>query len=393
MTLKITDVRVAIVDAFRANLVLVKIETDSGIYGWGEATVEFSEAAVAAAIETARPLLVGQDPYRINGLINELHRQTYFRTGVVLRSALSGIESALYDIKGKALGVPVYELLGGKTRDNIRCYANAWFTGARTPQDFAEKSKQVADLGYTALKWDPFGSSYMDMTADELGQSMDCIEAVRNAVPSSVDIIIEGHGRFNALTSRRAANAMAPYNPLWFEEPMPPESISAFASLKRQSPVPIATGERYYEPSSFFNLVAQEGADILQPDACHVGGFEAMRSIVSIAQANYVPVAPHNPMGPVANAMNMHLAAALDGVFIMETMMSDVPWRKDICDEDLLFKDGYMTFSDRPGLGIEINEDKCREHPYQQRFLRHYNGTLTDIRPDGETIIHREKPV
>ena len=386
--MKITDVRVAIVDAFRANLVLVKIESDGDVHGWGEATVEFSEAAVAAAVETARVQLIGQDPFDINGLVNTLHRQTYFRTGVVLRSALSGIEAALYDLKGKALGVPVYQLLGGKTRDRIRCYANAWFTGARTPQDFAEKSKRVVDLGYTALKWDPFGSSYMDMTADELSRSMACIEAVRKAVPDSVDIIIEGHGRFNVATARRAAEAMAPYKPLWFEEPTPPESISAVAALRRHSPVAIATGERYFDPSNFFDLVAQEAADVLQPDACHVGGLDAMRAITSIAQANYVPVAPHNPMGPVANAMNMHLAAALEGIIIMETMMSDVPWRAEICDEDLRFADGYMVFNDRPGLGIEVNEDKCREHPYQQRYLRHYNGTLTDIRPDGETIIH-----
>lgn len=388
--MKITDVRTLIVDAFRANLVLVKIETDSGDYGWGEATVEFSDHAVAAAVEIARPALIGKNPFEINGLINLLHRQTYFRTGVVLRSALSGIEAALYDLKGKALGVPVYELLGGRTRNKIRCYANAWFTGARTPTEFAEKSRRVVDLGYTALKWDPFGSSYMDMTADELGRSMDCIEAVRNAVPASVDIIIEGHGRFNAATARRAAEAMAPYKPLWFEEPMPPESIRAFATLRKHSPVPIATGERYYEPSSFSELIATEAVDIIQPDACHVGGLEAMKAIIAIAHANYVPVAPHNPMGPVANAMNIHLAAALEGIFIMETMMSDVPWRKEICDEELLFSDGYMHIGERPGLGIDIDEDRCREHPYVQRFLRHYDGTLTDIRPTGEVVIHAQ---
>ena len=386
--MKITDVRTLVVDAFRANLIFVKIETDNGIHGWGEATVEFSEPAVAAAIATAGSLLIGKNPFDISGLINTLHRQSYFRTGVVLRSALSGIEAALYDIKGKALDVPVYELLGGKTRERIRCYANAWFTGARSPADFAEKARRVVDLGYTALKWDPFGSCYMDMTATELGHSMECIEAVRSAVPDSVDIIIEGHGRFNAATARRAAEAMAPYKPLWFEEPMPPESIAAFATLRKLSPVPLATGERYYEPSSFSALVAAEAVDILQPDACHVGGLDAMRSITAIAHANYVPVAPHNPMGPVANAMNMHLAAALEGIFILETMMNDVPWRAEICTEDLQFAEGYMRISQRPGLGIEVHEERCRDYPYQQHFLRHYDGTLTDIRPEGEAVIH-----
>ena len=385
--MKITDLKVFVVDVFRANLVLIKVETDSELHGWGEATVEFNEPAVAAAAETARPYLIGKDPFEINGIVGLLHRQSYFRTGVVLRSALSGIEAALFDLKGKALGVPVYELLGGKVRSSIRCYANAWFTGARTPQDFADKSKAVADLGFTALKWDPFGASFMDMTAAELSRSIACIEAVRNAVPPDVDIIVEGHGRFDAATARRAASAMAAYAPLWFEEPVPPESIAAVADVRRHSPVPIATGERYYDPSSFHQLIAERAADVLQPDVCHVGGLEAAKAIVAAAQAHFVPVAPHNPMGPVANAMNMHLCAALDGIVILETMMTDVPWRKRLCDEELRLIDGHLHFNDRPGLGIEIDEDVCREHPYRQHFLRHFDGRLTDIRPEGEVIV------
>lgn len=388
--MKITDLKVFVVDAFRANLVLIKIETDAKVHGWGEGTVEFSEPAVAAAVETARPQLIGKDPFEINGIVNQLHRQSYFRTGVVLRSALSGIEAALFDLKGKALGVPVYELLGGKCRDSIRCYANAWFTGARTPQEFADKSKAVVDLGYTALKWDPFGSCYMDMTAAELSQSMACIEAVKAAVPADVDIIIEGHGRFNAATARRAATAMAPYAPLWFEEPIPPESITAVADIRRHSPVPIAAGERYYDPSNFHQLIAERAVDVLQPDVCHVGGFEAAKAIVNAAQAEFIPVAPHNPMGPVANAMNMHLCAALDGIVILETMITDVPWRKRLCDEALRLVDGHLHFNDRPGLGVEIDEDACREYPYRQHFLRHFDGRLTDIRPEDEMMVQTE---
>lgn len=388
--MKITDLKVFVVDAFRANLVLIKIETDSDLHGWGEGTVEFSEPAVAAAVETARPYLIGRDPFQINGIIGLLHRQSYFRTGVVLRSALSGIEAALFDLKGKALGVPVYELLGGKVRNSIRCYANAWFTGARTPEEFADKSKAVVDLGYTALKWDPFGSSYMDMTASELSQAMACIEAVKNAVPATVDIIVEGHGRFNCATARRAAEAMADYAPLWFEEPVPPESIAAVADVRRHSPVPIATGERYYDPSSFHQLIAEKAADVLQPDVCHVGGLEAAKAIVSAAQAHFIPVAPHNPMGPVANAMNTHLCAALDGIVILETMMTDVPWRKRLCDEDVRLIDGQLHFNDRPGLGIDIDEDVCREYPHKQHLLRHFDGRLTDIRPEDEVIVQAE---
>ena len=384
--MKITSVKSHLVDFFRANLVLVKIETDEGIHGWGEATVEFNDQAVAAAVHTASKFLIGKDPFQINRLINEIHRHSYFRTGVILRSALSGIEAALFDIKGKALGVPVYELVGGKVRDEIRCYANAWFTGARTAEQFALKAQDVVDLGYTALKWDPFGSAYMDLTAAELTASMEIVEAVRASVPKHVDIIIEGHGRFNQATALRVARALAEFNPLFFEEPLPPESISALGDLRTLSPVPIATGERYYDPSAFEALNDANAADYLQPDVCHVGGMEQLKAISALADSRFIPVAPHNPMGPVANAMNIQLAAALPAVTILETMMSDVGWRAEVCDENVDFQDGFIAVGNRPGLGIEVNEDACRAHPRKDYVLRHFNGQLTDIRPQNAAM-------
>ncbi|AKH99703.1 enolase superfamily enzyme related to L-alanine-DL-glutamate epimerase [Hoeflea sp. IMCC20628] len=384
--MKIASVKTYIVDFFRANLVLVKIETDEGLYGWGEATVEFNDEAVAAAIHTATPFLVGKDPFEINRLVGQIHRQSYFRTGVILRSALSGIEAALFDIKGKALGVPVYDLLGGKVRDEIRCYANAWFTGAKTADEFVEKAKAVVELGYTALKWDPFGSAYMDLTPTELLTAMGIVEAVKASVPKHVDIIIEGHGRFNQATALRIARSLKEFEPLWFEEPLPPENIGALGDLRALSPVPIATGERYYDPASFQALIAAKAADYLQPDVCHVGGLEALKAISSLAESSFIPVAPHNPMGPVANAMNIHLAGALPAVSILETMMSDVPWRKDVCRENVVFSNGYITINDMPGLGIEVNEAACLDHPRKDHYLRHFDGRLTDIRPENETI-------
>jgi galactonate dehydratase len=383
---KIASVKTYIVDFFRANLVLVKIETDEGLYGWGEATVEFNDEAVAAAIHTATPFLVGKDPFEINRLVGQIHRHSYFRTGVILRSALSGIEAALFDIKGKALGVPVYDLLGGKVRDEIRCYANAWFTGAKTADEFVEKAKVVVELGYTALKWDPFGSAYMDLTAAELNNAMGIVEAVKASVPKHVDIIIEGHGRFNQATALRIARSLKEFEPLWFEEPLPPENIGAVGDLRALSPVPIATGERYYDPASFQALISANAADYLQPDVCHVGGLEALKAISSMAESSFIPVAPHNPMGPVANAMNIHLAGALPAVSILETMMSDVPWRKDVCKENVTFSNGYIRISDSPGLGIEVDEEACLEHPGKRHYLRHFDGRLTDIRPENETL-------
>lgn len=381
--MKITDLKVFVVDGFRANFVFVKITTNAGIHGVGEGTVEFNELAVAAAIETAAPYLIGEDPFALNGLVATIHRQSYFRTGVVIRSALSAIEAALMDIKGKALGVPVYQLLGGRARDSIRCYANAWFTGAKTPAQFAEKAKAVVDAGYSCLKWDPFGASYMELKRDEIAAACGCIEAVK-AVAPDLDIIVEGHGRFNVATAIRVAHAIADFDPLFFEEPIPPESIDALANVRRASPVRIGAGERYYEPARFFDLIAAEAVDYLQPDSCHVGGLEATKAITAMAEARFVPVAPHNPMGPVANAMNVHLAMALENVVILETMMYDVPWRREICRETITFDQGFMRVGEEPGLGVELDEAACLAHPYVRRTLRHYDGRLTDIRPVGE---------
>jgi len=176
---------------------------------------------------------------------------------------------------------------------------------------------------------------------------------------------------------------LAEFQPLWFEEPLPPESISALAEVRSASPVRIATGERYYEPARFFDLLAANAVDYLQPDSCHVGGLEATKSIASMADARFIPIAAHNPMGPVANAMNLHLAAALDNFAILETMMFDVPWRSEICRENIKFTDGFMQIDNTPGLGVEINEEACARHPFKRQTLRHFDGRLTDIRPPG----------
>lgn len=379
--MKITAVRPIVVDGFRANFVFVKVETDAGIHGVGEGTVEFNELAVAAAIDQAAPYLIGQDPFAANALTALIHRQSYFRTSVILRSAISAIEAALLDIKGKALGVPVYELLGGRVRDRVRCYANAWFTGAKTPSDFAEKARPVLDAGFEALKWDPFGSAYMELSRREMRTALDCIEQVRSVVGDETDLLIEGHGRFNVPTAIRVAQAIAPFEPWLFEEPLPPESIQALAMVRAASPVRIASGERYYEPARFLDLLRENAVDILQPDSCHVGGLEATKAITAMAEAQFIPVAPHNPMGPVANAMNLHLATALENIVVLETMMFDVPWRAEICRETARFKDGYMVCDDTPGLGVELDEEACARHPFKRQTLRHFDGRLTDIRP------------
>lgn len=379
--MKISKVQTFVVDFFRANLVFVRIDTDEGLHGWGEATIEFNDEAVDAAINRAAADLLGRNPFEIVRLIDELHRNSYFRTGVILRSALSGIEAALMDIKGKALGVPVFELLGGQVRDKIPCYANAWFAGAKTADEFASKAKVAVTSGYRALKWDPFGSAWRDLSKAELIRAIEIVEAVHASVPRDVDLLIEGHGRFNVATALRVARSLEAFAPLFFEEPIPPDSIAAYGELRRISPVPIATGERHYDPSTFHALIEAQAADWLQPDVCHVGGLEAVKAVASIAEARFIPIAPHNPMGPVANAMNLHLAAALPAVSILEMMMSDVAWRADIASETMRIEKGQAIISGRPGLGVDVNVEACLAHPPKPHRLRHFDGRLTEIRP------------
>ncbi|WP_226778897.1 mandelate racemase/muconate lactonizing enzyme family protein [Oceaniglobus trochenteri] len=383
--MKITDVRPVVVDAFRANYVFVRIDTDEGLHGVGEGTLEVKELALAAAIEQLKPYLLGKDPFRTEHHVETLHRDSYWRTGPVLRSALAAVEAAMLDIKGKALGVPVYELLGGKHRDSIKCYANGWFAGARTPEEFASKARATVAQGFVALKWDPFGAAYMQIDRPQRNLSMDIMAAVREAVGPDIGLMIEGHGRFDVPTAIALARDIARFDPVWFEEPLPPDNIAALAEVRARAQVEIAAGERFFDPASFADAIARGAADYLQPDVSHVGGLLAAKRIAALADAAFLPICPHNPIGPVANAMTLHLAASASNVVWLETMVTDVPWRGEIAREETSLENGYMAIGNAPGLGVDIDLAACARHPYQRHDLRHYSGALTDIRPGEAT--------
>ncbi|RZK64033.1 MAG: mandelate racemase/muconate lactonizing enzyme family protein, partial [Pedobacter sp.] len=211
--MKITAIKTFICNAYRTNWVFVKVYTDiAGLHGVGEATLEYKEHTVAKACEELERLLVGKDPHHIEEIWHSCYRDAYWRGGAVLMSAISAIDMALWDIKGKDLGVPVYQLLGGKVRDSIACYANGWFAPAKTPEEFAEKAKQAISAGFSAIKWDPFGSSYLQIERKQLNQAMACVAAVYDAVSGSADLIIEGHGRFDIPTAVRIGNALSEFD-------------------------------------------------------------------------------------------------------------------------------------------------------------------------------------
>ncbi len=379
--MKIIDVKPFVVDCFRTNFVFVKVYTDSGVTGVGEGTLEYKEKAFLGALEHIKEYLLGKNPLEIEKHWHSIYRDAYWRGGPVLMSALSSVEMALWDILGKHLGVPVYQLLGGKVNNKVRIYVNGWFAGAKEPEEFAEKAKQAVKRGVTAMKWDPFGKSYLNISSADLNKALRCVAAVREAVGDGVDLLIEGHGRFNVPTGIKIAKELEQFKPMFFEEPVPPDNLDALLRVKEKSPVAISAGERLYTRWDYRKMFDLSAADYIQPDISHAGGIMELKKIAAEAESRYIPFAPHNPSGPVANAATLQLAATCPNFEILEIMYSDVTWRKDITDEKLEYQDGYIKIPDRPGLGIEINEEECLRHPYKPHVLRHYDGTLTDIRP------------
>ena len=383
--MKITDIKTFNVFTFRTNFVFVKIETDAGISGIGEGTLEYKEHALLGAIEDIKRVLIGQDPRQVERICHELYRDSYWRVGPVLQSAISAVNMAMWDIKAKACNVPVYEMLGGKVRDSIRMYANVWFSGAKTPDEFAAAAVAAKEKGVTALKWDPFGKAYMYMDNKDLSYSLSIIEAVRGAVGNDVDLLIEGHGRFNIATGIHIANELKQFNPMFFEEPTPPDSFDAIAEVRRKSPVAIAAGERVYSLTQFREFLDKGCADFAQPDMSHCGGISAVMKMAAMAEPHYVAIAPHNPSGPVANACALHLAAAIPGFRILEICLTDVSWRKELTNERVVFDKGSILIPEGVGLGLELNEENCLKYPFQPVDLRHYKGTLTNVRPENQS--------
>lgn len=388
--MKITSITPYIGDCFRTNWVFVKVETDEGIYGWGEASLEYREHTVAEAIKEIGRTVVGRNAGDIQAIWDDVNREVYYRGGPVYMSALGALEMALWDIKGKALGVPVYELLGGKVRDGIQCYANAWFAGSREPEEFADKARVALDAGYQGLKWDPFGKAYYDVSPAVMKKAEACVAAVAEVVDGRAELLIEGHGRFNVPTAVRIADMLYNFNVAWFEEPLPPGNLEALADVRRRSRIPIAAGERLYSRWDYVPFFAAKAADFVQADVIHAGGILELRRIADMAEAHYIPCCPHNPCGPVANAATLHVAAVSNNVMRLETMATDVSWRKEVAKEDTSFEDGQLMIPNTPGLGVDIDIEALAKYPFKPRELRHYDGTLTDIRPKDSEYIFKK---
>jgi galactonate dehydratase len=361
--MKITGIRTYLVSEGHRNLVFVKVLTDEGIEGIGEAYSVGPDEATAAVIEDFALWLVGEDPSRIEHLWQLMYNGTRFPGGSIVNAAISGIEHALWDIQGKALGVPVYRLLGGHCRDRIRVYQSA---GGATPDELAESARAlIAKYGYTALKIGPHapGADRMPENA-VVHEAARRLQAVREAVGPDVDIGVDPHAKiFEPARAVAMAQALKPYRPFFFEEPLRPENMDALEKVASQVDIPLATGEMLYTKFQFRDLLVRQCVDIIQPDICCAGGLLECKKIAAMAEAFYVTVAPHNPMGPVATAVNVQLAACIPNFLILEYIPDTRPGRGDLVREPLQVIDGYIPVPDRPGLGIELNEEAFERYP------------------------------
>lgn len=349
------------------NWLFTKVTTDEGLHGIGEGTVNYFGRTVEAAIHELKPLVIGMDPFQIEILCQRLIRDVYSEGAQIHMSAVSAIEIACWDIIGKACNQPIYNLWGGRCHEKLRAYANGWYRGPRTPESFAEKAKIVADRGYTALKFDPFGSAWRVLPRYEFDLSLDIIRAVRASVGSGVDLLIEGHSRFNTATAIEFAEAMAELRPMWFEEPVPHTNIGAMVEVARRSPVPIATGESFSNKQQFADLLKHECVNILQPEPLSLGGLFATRKIADMVDAHYGTIAPHSAQGPVCSAACVQLNASLPNFLIHEIFDEfNEPWEKEIVTNAVEVKNGYIDIPNAPGLGIDLNIEEILKHPYQQ---------------------------
>ena len=388
--MKITDIKTYIIDAYRTNWTFIKVETDEGLYGWGEASLGTQEMALSGCVDDLKRLIIGRNPLEIEKMKFEVYRDIYWKGGPVLMSAISGIEMAMWDILGKYYNASVSALLGGKMRDRVKMYANAWFVGAKEPEEFARAAKRTAALGVKALKWDPFGKAHMTIENDDLQHAVDIVGAVREAVGNNMDLLIECHGRFNPYTAVKISKKLEEFNIFLMEEPCPPDNFESLSEVRKKSNIPISAGERVYSIYGFNDFFEKHAADIAQPDIFHTGGIYESKKIAAMAEAKHIPVSFHNPSGPISNAAILQLASTVPNFLIHEIMLTDGKFRKNITNERVVFEDGCILVPDAVGLGIEVNEDILKEYPYKPRNLRHYTGNVTSIRPKGDTAYYFE---
>ncbi|WP_236974127.1 galactonate dehydratase [Membranihabitans maritimus] len=380
--MKITNIETFVCHARMRNWIFVKIHTDqAGLWGWGEATLEWHTRSVIGAIEDLSTLIVGEDPRRIEHLWQMMYRQHFWHgNGIVRGTAISGIDIALWDILGKIHNVPCHELWGGRVRDHIRLYCHLgggkmedfYETQPNDAKRFGELALQATDEGFTAFKSMAVPETMPLEGLKPIHYAVACVQAMREAVGDQIDIMVDCHARPSPRMGMLFAKALEPYGLYFFEEPCWPETIEDIALIQRSVSTPIASGERLIGVHAFRDMLEKRAVSIIQPDITHCGGLSEIRKIASIAEAYRVSIAPHNPQGPVSTAASIEFGFSCPSYMICESVHNDVPWREEIISEGFTVeKIGRIVRpNEKPGLGIEINEDVIKKHPFQQEVLQ-----------------------
>jgi galactonate dehydratase len=363
--MKVTEIETFLVGTEWRNFTICRVHTDSGLTGLGESRIPNHPHALEAYARAAARHLVGRDPFDIESLVMRMRRDDYSRPGEIMSSGIALFEMACWDIVGKALGQPVYRLLGGQVRDRIRAYANGWYRVERTPEQFHAAARAVVAKGYTALKFDPFGPGYYEIDVAERRRVVALVEAVRDAIGPDVEILLEMHGRFSPVQAVQIVKLLEPYGLGWIEEPVPPENLAALRSVREQLPgVTIATGERIHARHEFRELFELRAADVVQFDVTHIGGLLESKKLAAQADVHYVTIAPHNVGGQISTAANLHLAACTTNFRVQEYFNDFAdPWVKDTAPGCPPVVDGYFALPTAPGLGVELDEAVCAAHP------------------------------
>ncbi len=373
--MQITDIKHFLVNPTRGkNLCFVKIETEQGIYGWGEAYTQADrDLQITAHIDQLRRYLIGQDPRHIKRFLQWAYDDFAGRRGAMdFWCAVSGIEHALWDITGKAAGMPVHMLLGGACRDRIRVYANGWSGGGNSSADIAERARKVVDMGFTAMKFDPIPGAWRTFVSKEVEDAaIENVRAVREAVGPDIDILVEMHRRLAPMHARRIGKAIEQYRPFWYEEPVLAENIPALAEIRRDVDIPIVTGEELYTKFEFREVFEKRAADIINPDVCNVGGILELKEIAAMAEPYFVVVSPHNYNSTTLGlAATLQVSAHIPNFLITEYFVNLEEFGRDIAITPFEVENGYIRVPEAPGIGIDLDEDALAKYPYQPFALR-----------------------
>ena len=365
--MRITGLKTFLSNSGLRNYLFLQLVTDKGLTGLGEASLEWQEQTVQTVIdEWVKDRVIGADPFDVEAVIGAMIRDQY-QGGPTVLTAISSVEIAMWDIIGKACGQPVYKLLGGRAHDRLPAYANGWYGNATTPEEYAEKALEVVKMGYAAMKFDPFGTAWKKMDRRQMADAEAIVGAIRNAVGEDIDLMIEAHGRFSVDCATQMGRRLMQYNPFWYEEPVTPNSLELLKEVKDALPLRIAAGERLYTLEDFYRLTSLRAADVLQMDPSHCGGLLISKKAAAMAAVQDIDVSPHCSIGPVALCAALHFDWSTPNVTIQENFSEhDVAWRNDfVCGWNPISA-GEFLLPDKPGLGIELNEKVCEEHPYKK---------------------------